>query len=187
MRSSFWGGDVNKRKQWRRRSVTLRSSPPDRVYADKPSKDERLVPGELRSAGTRACGFLGFNVRRRRTSKRPGSADYWPTARSRFARTAVYSSIGFLTSARHARPGSRRIAFVSMDHLLTRATDQAAWAALVTLVTVQVVLGIDNLFFISIVSNKLPPAQRCKPSTLASGVPSCCLLRCSARWRGSHV
>jgi predicted tellurium resistance membrane protein TerC len=36
----------------------------------------------------------------------------------------------------------------------------AAWAALATLVVMEVVLGIDNLIFISILSNKLPEAQR---------------------------
>jgi predicted tellurium resistance membrane protein TerC len=35
-----------------------------------------------------------------------------------------------------------------------------AWAALVTLVVLEVVLGIDNLVFVSIISNKLPPEQR---------------------------
>src|SRR6516225_1115594 len=47
-----------------------------------------------------------------------------------------------------------------MDYLLALAVDPAVWAALVTLVVMEVVLGIDNLIFISIVSNKLPPAQR---------------------------
>lgn len=47
-----------------------------------------------------------------------------------------------------------------MDNLLALATDPAAWAALVTLVTMEVVLGIDNLVFISIVTNKLPPTHR---------------------------
>ncbi|MBS0478295.1 MAG: TerC family protein [Proteobacteria bacterium] len=36
----------------------------------------------------------------------------------------------------------------------------AAWAALVTLIVMEVVLGIDNLIFISILSNKLPEAER---------------------------
>jgi predicted tellurium resistance membrane protein TerC len=39
-------------------------------------------------------------------------------------------------------------------------TDPAAWAALVTLIVMEVVLGIDNLIFISILSNKLPPEHR---------------------------
>lgn len=39
-------------------------------------------------------------------------------------------------------------------------SDPAAWAALITLVIMEVVLGIDNLIFISILSNKLPEHQR---------------------------
>jgi predicted tellurium resistance membrane protein TerC len=41
-------------------------------------------------------------------------------------------------------------------------SDPAAWAALVTLVVMEVVLGVDNLVFISILSNKLPEGQRVK-------------------------
>jgi predicted tellurium resistance membrane protein TerC len=37
-----------------------------------------------------------------------------------------------------------------------------AWAALATLIVLEVVLGIDNLIFISILSNKLPRAHRTK-------------------------
>ena len=44
--------------------------------------------------------------------------------------------------------------------LAALAADPAAWAALVTLVVMEVVLGIDNLVFISILSNKLPAHQR---------------------------
>lgn len=35
-----------------------------------------------------------------------------------------------------------------------------AWVALLTLITMEVVLGIDNLLFISIITNKLPPENR---------------------------
>jgi len=38
----------------------------------------------------------------------------------------------------------------------------AAWAALATLIVLEVVLGIDNLIFISILSNKLPQADRAR-------------------------
>lgn len=41
-------------------------------------------------------------------------------------------------------------------------TDPAAWLALATLVLLEIVLGIDNLVFIAILSNKLPPAQQQK-------------------------
>ena len=47
-----------------------------------------------------------------------------------------------------------------MENLLALAADPAAWAALMTLVVMEVVLGIDNLIFISILSNKLPEHQR---------------------------
>ena len=49
-----------------------------------------------------------------------------------------------------------------MDYLLSLATDPAAWAALAALAAMEVVLGIDNLIFISILSNKLPVEQRSK-------------------------
>ncbi|OYW46088.1 MAG: hypothetical protein B7Z08_07980 [Sphingomonadales bacterium 32-68-7] len=39
-------------------------------------------------------------------------------------------------------------------------SDPAAWAALLTLIMLEVVLGIDNLIFIAILSNKLPPEQQ---------------------------
>lgn len=41
-----------------------------------------------------------------------------------------------------------------MDSIIPLLSDPAAWAALVTLVILEVVLGIDNLIFISILSNK---------------------------------
>jgi predicted tellurium resistance membrane protein TerC len=49
-----------------------------------------------------------------------------------------------------------------MDSLLQLAADPAVWAALITLVVMEIVLGIDNLVFISILSNKLPAEQRQK-------------------------
>ncbi|HEY1145580.1 MAG TPA: TerC family protein [Allosphingosinicella sp.] len=49
-----------------------------------------------------------------------------------------------------------------MDGLLAVFTEPAAWAALATLIVMEVVLGIDNLIFISILSNKLPESQRQK-------------------------
>ena len=49
-----------------------------------------------------------------------------------------------------------------MENIAALLADPAAWAALVTLIVMEVVLGIDNLIFISILSNKLPEAQRQK-------------------------
>ena len=48
----------------------------------------------------------------------------------------------------------------AMTEITALLTDPAAWAALITLVVMEVVLGIDNLIFISILSNKLPPEHR---------------------------
>jgi predicted tellurium resistance membrane protein TerC len=48
--------------------------------------------------------------------------------------------------------------------------DPAAWAALVTLIVMEVVLGIDNLVFVSIVSNKVPEASRTKVRRLGIGL-----------------
>jgi predicted tellurium resistance membrane protein TerC len=47
-----------------------------------------------------------------------------------------------------------------MTDILTLFADPATWAALVTLIVLEVVLGIDNLIFISILTNKLPPEQQ---------------------------
>lgn len=49
-----------------------------------------------------------------------------------------------------------------MEQISVLLADPAAWAALITLVIMEVVLGIDNLVFISILSNKLPEHQRQK-------------------------
>jgi predicted tellurium resistance membrane protein TerC len=49
-----------------------------------------------------------------------------------------------------------------MSSLMVLIADPAAWAALITLIVMEVVLGVDNLVFISILSNKLPPEQRTK-------------------------
>ena len=47
-----------------------------------------------------------------------------------------------------------------MTDLMTLIASPAAWLALVTLVVMEVVLGVDNLVFVSIISNKLPEATR---------------------------
>ena len=43
-----------------------------------------------------------------------------------------------------------------MEQLLALSLDPAAWIALVTLIVIEIVLGIDNLVFIAILTNKLP-------------------------------
>jgi predicted tellurium resistance membrane protein TerC len=49
-----------------------------------------------------------------------------------------------------------------MQSLLTLAADPATWLALATLIAMEVVLGIDNLIFISILTNKLPEQHRAR-------------------------
>jgi len=53
---------------------------------------------------------------------------------------------------------------------LALLTEPAAWAALLTLIVLEVVLGIDNLIFISILSNKLPMADRSRVRRLGIGL-----------------
>ncbi|MGK9053995.1 TerC family protein [Neorhizobium sp. CSC1952] len=48
--------------------------------------------------------------------------------------------------------------------------DPAAWVALVTLVVMEVVLGIDNLIFISILTNKLPAEHRERARKIGIGL-----------------
>ena len=47
-----------------------------------------------------------------------------------------------------------------MDSLITLAADPASWVALAFLILMEVVLGIDNLIFIAILTNRLPEHQR---------------------------
>ncbi len=56
-----------------------------------------------------------------------------------------------------------------MDVITSLLLDPAAWAALLTLVVMEVVLGIDNLIFISILTNKLPQAMRGKARAFGLG------------------
>jgi predicted tellurium resistance membrane protein TerC len=44
--------------------------------------------------------------------------------------------------------------------LLTLLLDPTAWLALATLIVMEVVLGIDNLIFVAVLTNKLPAAMR---------------------------
>jgi len=47
-----------------------------------------------------------------------------------------------------------------VDSLVQLAADPHAWAALATLIVMEVVLGIDNLIFVSILTNRLPAHQQ---------------------------
>jgi predicted tellurium resistance membrane protein TerC len=49
-------------------------------------------------------------------------------------------------------------------------SDPQAWIGLLTLTALEIVLGIDNVIFISILSGKLPPHQRAKARRLGLGL-----------------
>ena len=53
--------------------------------------------------------------------------------------------------------------------MFTIFEDPATWVALATLIMMEVVLGIDNLIFIAILSNKLPASRRVKARRLGIG------------------
>jgi predicted tellurium resistance membrane protein TerC len=57
-----------------------------------------------------------------------------------------------------------------VDSLLQLAADPTAWVALATLIVMEVVLGIDNLIFISILTNKLPAHQQTKARRIGIGL-----------------
>ncbi|HEV7439441.1 MAG TPA: TerC family protein [Methylobacterium sp.] len=57
-----------------------------------------------------------------------------------------------------------------MEHLLQLAADPTVWAALATLIVMEVVLGIDNLIFISILTNKLRPEHQQKARRIGIGL-----------------
>ena len=53
---------------------------------------------------------------------------------------------------------------------MTLAADPAVWVALGALIAMEVVLGIDNLIFISILTNKLPEHQRARGRRIGIGL-----------------
>ena len=57
-----------------------------------------------------------------------------------------------------------------LESLLALAASPAAWAALMTLIVMEVVLGIDNLIFISILTNKLPAHQQSRARKIGIGM-----------------
>ena len=48
--------------------------------------------------------------------------------------------------------------------------DPQAWIALATLTAIEIVLGIDNIIFISILADRLPPSQRARARTVGLGL-----------------
>ncbi len=62
-----------------------------------------------------------------------------------------------------------------MEYFMTLIASPEAWAALATLIVMEIVLGIDNLIFISILTNKLPEEMR--PKARAIGLGGALVLR----------
>ena len=63
-------------------------------------------------------------------------------------------------------------------------TDPQTWISLLTLTGLEIVLGIDNVIFISILAGKLPPAQqaRARRLGLSLALVTRILLLCSLVW-----
>lgn len=57
-----------------------------------------------------------------------------------------------------------------MSEILTLLSSPEAWIALFTLIVMEVVLGIDNLLFISILTNRLPEHQRDRARRIGIGL-----------------
>ena len=67
-------------------------------------------------------------------------------------------------------------------------SDPAAWAALISLIVMEVVLGIDNLIFISILTNKLPEENRARARNI--GISLALVMRLALlglRVDGDHI
>ena len=54
-----------------------------------------------------------------------------------------------------------------MTDIIGLFADPGIWLALLTLIVLEVVLGVDNLVFVAILSNKLPPEQQHAETMLA--------------------
>jgi predicted tellurium resistance membrane protein TerC len=68
---------------------------------------------------------------------------------------------------------------------MSEAFNSQALIALLTLTALEIVLGIDNIIFISILASKLPGKQAVRPARLALRLPWGRASCCSCPWRGS--
>lgn len=73
---------------------------------------------------------------------------------------------------------------MDLTNLFDWVSHPAAWVALVTLIVMEIVLGIDNIIFISILASKLPAAQqnRARVVGLAGAMITRILLLLSITW-----
>src|SRR3954469_15661315 len=80
------------------------------------------------------------------------------------------TSILALRLPTQAQQEDRDMFVFSLADLPALAADPVVWASLATLIAMEVVLGIDNLIFISIVTNRLPVEQRDSARRIGIGV-----------------
>jgi predicted tellurium resistance membrane protein TerC len=71
---------------------------------------------------------------------------------------------------RHLRSDGGESKWRFMSDIIAIFLDPSNWAAIVALIAMEVVLGIDNLIFISILTNKLPEAVRGKARQIGIGL-----------------
>src|SRR4051812_5704823 len=57
-----------------------------------------------------------------------------------------------------------------MQEIAALLVDPAAWVALLTLTIMEIVLGIDNLIFVSVLTNKLPEEMRPRARRIGIGL-----------------
>src|SRR5579859_1413829 len=70
---------------------------------------------------------------------------------------------------RHYSPAMRLVAEMQVFDF-TWLSQPEAWIALLTLGVLEIVLGIDNIVFISILVDKVPPSQQPKARVLGLGL-----------------
>ena len=71
--------------------------------------------------------------------------------------------------------------------MLEFLADPQVWMSLITLTALEIVLGIDNLIFLSIVSGRLPWTSSAPPARSASRWPCSGAWRCCSRSPGSSA
>src|SRR3954452_25161336 len=79
-------------------------------------------------------------------------------------RRALAESGGWARRPEAGRGGRR------MSEVAGLVASPEAWIALLTLIVMEVVLGVDNLVFVSILSNKLPEARRAAARRIGIGL-----------------
>jgi predicted tellurium resistance membrane protein TerC len=74
-----------------------------------------------------------------------------------------------------------------MEHIVTLLASPEAWMALATLTVLEIVLGIDNIVFISVLANRLPEHQRklARQGGLAAALITRLMLLVSLSWLAS--